>query len=87
MYTNHAAFQKAWNSIKPPTEYLGMIIFPPAVDVGIEMRMHARLMSAIACTTVPKITFIIGNSFGIDNYLMVGHKLYYSFLVKKLVQS
>lgn len=43
-----------------------------AVDVGIEMRMHARLMSAIACTTVPKITFIIGNSFGIDNYLMGG---------------
>ena len=32
---------------------------------------HAKLMSAVACSTVPKITVVVGNSIGADNYMMV----------------
>ena len=41
-------------------------------DAGITLRMHARLMAAVASCTTPKLTVIIGDSFGAQNYLMVG---------------
>lgn len=38
---------------------------------GDLIRSHAKLMSSVACATVPKITIIVGNSIGADNYMMV----------------
>ena len=39
--------------------------------LGIRLRHQARFMSAVACAQVPKLTVIVGNSFGCDNYMMV----------------
>lgn len=52
-----------------------LFIFLQAISHGLRMRGEAKLMGAIACSTVPKITVIVGNSFGMGNYLMVSEIL------------
>ena len=48
-----------------------IILVISAELLGIRLRHQARLMSAVACAQVPKLTVIVGNSFGCDNYMMV----------------
>lgn len=44
-------------------------------EQGNLVRRHAQLMTCVATATVPKITVVIGNSFGIDNFLLVSSSL------------
>ena len=41
-------------------------------EVNEKICAHAKLMSAVACSPVPKITVIVGNSIGADNFMLVG---------------
>ena len=50
---------------------LVIILLISAELLGIRLRHQARFMSAVACAQVPKLTVIVGNSFGCDNYMMV----------------
>ncbi len=42
-----------------------------AAHMGIQLRHEARLMAAVACAQVPKLTVVVGNSFGPSNFMMV----------------
>lgn len=44
-------------------------------EQGNLVRRHAQLMTCVATATVPKITVVIGNSFGTDNFLLVSSSL------------
>ncbi|XP_069127450.1 uncharacterized protein [Argopecten irradians] len=44
----------------------------PGLDSGNKLRGHAKMMGAVSCALVPKITVIVGNSIGPDSYLMGG---------------
>ncbi|XP_060599325.1 methylcrotonoyl-CoA carboxylase beta chain, mitochondrial-like [Ruditapes philippinarum] len=39
---------------------------------GNFVRDHAKMMAAVSCAKVPKISFVIGNSIGPSNFLMCG---------------
>ncbi|XP_028405058.1 methylcrotonoyl-CoA carboxylase beta chain, mitochondrial-like [Dendronephthya gigantea] len=53
----------------------------PVVDQDPELaKQLARLMSVVACAEVPKVTVIIGRSFGPTSYAMCGRSLQPSFL-------
>ena len=45
------------------------------VFVGEEMKCHARFMSAVACSDVPKVTVITGAFQGLNAYAMVSYRL------------
>ncbi|XP_052774704.1 uncharacterized protein LOC128213192 [Mya arenaria] len=47
---------------------------------GNLLRDHAKLMSAISCARVPKISVVIGNSIGSSNFLMCGRSCSPSFM-------
>lgn len=47
---------------------------------AVLLKEKAKLMSVIANAQVPKITIIIGNSFGMDNYVMCGRSMSPRFL-------
>ncbi|ELT91631.1 hypothetical protein CAPTEDRAFT_181443 [Capitella teleta] len=51
-----------------------------AVISGKSIGGHSKLMSAVACCQVPKITVIVGNSFGPTNYMMAGRSFDPRFL-------
>ncbi|KAL4235641.1 hypothetical protein ACF0H5_004036 [Mactra antiquata] len=42
------------------------------LDGGNLLRDHAKLLGAISCAKVPKISVVVGNSIGQDNFLMCG---------------
>lgn len=44
---------------------------------GNQLRAHAKMISAVSCSCVPLITFIIGNAIGPTSYVMVGFNLNY----------
>ena len=44
------------------------------VFVGEEMKCHARFMSAVACSDVPKVTVITGAFQGLNAYAMVSYR-------------
>jgi len=44
------------------------------------IKFQSELMSAVATSKVPKITLIIGNSYGIENYVMCGRSMGPNFL-------
>jgi hypothetical protein len=58
-----------------------MCFFTLAVEVGARIRGEAKMMAAVACATVPKLSVIIGNCIG--NYTMVstGLILYLSVIL------
>lgn len=35
------------------------------------MKNHAKMLSAVTLASVPKLTVVVGGSYGINNYLMV----------------
>lgn len=45
--------------------------FFTAESVAVCVRHQARFMGAVATAQVPKITVIVGNSFGPQNFMMV----------------
>ena len=47
---------------------------------GERIKAISGLMSVVACSRVPKITFIIGGSHGIENYAMCGRSFGPNFL-------
>ena len=47
--------------------------------VGQTMRAHGQLMSSVSCASVPKYTVIIGNSIGLNNYMMVMYLIKYAY--------
>lgn len=51
-----------------------------AIYDGEKIRAHAKLMSSIACANVPIVTVVVGNSFGIENYVMAGRSFSPRFL-------
>ena len=56
------------------------------VFVGEEMKCHARFMSAVACSDVPKVTVITGAFQGLNAYAMVSYRLKRS-LFKNLIHK
>lgn len=38
---------------------------------GNLLRAHAKMLGAVSCASVPKITIITGNSIGPSSYIMV----------------
>lgn len=51
-----------------------------AIVDGEKLRCHAKLMSTVACARVPKVTVVVGNSFGVENYMMCGRSFSPRFL-------
>ncbi|CAH1772729.1 unnamed protein product [Owenia fusiformis] len=51
-----------------------------AIEYSKRVKAQAAMMSAVACADVPKITIIIGNSYGAENYAMAGRSMSPSFL-------
>ena len=39
--------------------------------MGNKVRAQAKMMAAVSCANVPRLTFIIGNAIGCDSYIMV----------------
>ena len=46
-----------------------------AALLGDQLKCQARMMAALSCSTVPKITIIVGNAVGPVHYLMVSYAL------------
>jgi hypothetical protein len=53
------------------TFYLTQSLFFEATVNGELLRNQAKLMSSVACAGVPIITVVVGNSYGIESYMMV----------------
>ncbi|XP_071811384.1 biotin-dependent 3-methylcrotonyl-coenzyme A carboxylase beta1 subunit-like isoform X2 [Apostichopus japonicus] len=49
-------------------------------EAGELLKARAKLLMATASSTVPKITLIVGNSFGPNNYIMCGRSMDPNFL-------
>ncbi|KAK7485216.1 hypothetical protein BaRGS_00023467 [Batillaria attramentaria] len=47
---------------------------------GDQLKCQARMMAAVSCASVPKITVIVGNAIGPDYYLMGGKPMSPNFL-------
>lgn len=47
---------------------------------GNLLRDHAKMMAVVSCAKVPKISVVIGNSFGSSNYLMSGRSCSPNFM-------
>ncbi|XP_052274339.1 methylcrotonoyl-CoA carboxylase beta chain, mitochondrial-like isoform X2 [Dreissena polymorpha] len=47
---------------------------------GNILRDHAKMMAAISCARVPKISIVVGNSIGTTNYLMCGRSCSPNFM-------
>ena len=43
----------------------------PGGNEGLTVKSRAQMMSAVACATVPKITVVVGGSFGPSSFAMV----------------
>jgi acetyl-CoA carboxylase carboxyltransferase component len=48
-----------------------MFLFVSGLTGGNFVRDHAKMMAAVSCAKVPKISIVIGNSIGPSNFLMV----------------
>ena len=49
-------------------------------DAGVLIKEKAKMMSVVANAQVPKVTVIVGDSFGMDNYVMCGRSMSPRFL-------
>src|ERR1700682_2920703 len=58
----------------------GFMVGRDAEQAGI-IRAGAKLVNAIANSVVPKITLILGGSFGAGNYALCGKAFYPRFLI------
>ncbi|XP_066932528.1 methylcrotonoyl-CoA carboxylase beta chain, mitochondrial-like [Clytia hemisphaerica] len=64
-----------------PLVFLQDILKVENAETAIELiKYQAELMSYVATTQVPKITIIMGNSFGVGNYAMCGRSMSPRFL-------
>ena len=43
----------------------------PGGNEGLMVKARAQMISAVACATVPKITIVVGGSYGPSSYAMV----------------
>ena len=43
----------------------------PGGNEGLTVKARAQMMSAVACATVPKITVVVGGSYGPSSFAMV----------------
>lgn len=79
-----ARFIMDCNQIKVPIIFLqdvsGFMVGKDAEQSGI-IRSGAKMVSAISNSIVPKITVVIGNSFGAGNYVMCGKAYDPNFIV------
>ncbi|KAH9509743.1 hypothetical protein Btru_044411 [Bulinus truncatus] len=51
-----------------------------AISLGITLKAQARMLSAVSCAAVPKITVIVGNGFGLSHFIMGGKSVSPNFL-------
>ncbi|KAK3803849.1 hypothetical protein RRG08_029441 [Elysia crispata] len=51
-----------------------------ALQQSLSMKYQARMLSAVSCAGVPKITVIMGNGFGTSHYLMGGRAVSPNFM-------
>uniref|UniRef100_A0A2C9JRG8 methylcrotonoyl-CoA carboxylase n=1 Tax=Biomphalaria glabrata TaxID=6526 RepID=A0A2C9JRG8_BIOGL len=50
------------------------------VSLGLVLKAQAKMLSAVSCVNVPKITVIIGNGYGSSHYIMGGKAVSPNFL-------
>lgn len=50
------------------------------LEWSLSMKSQARMLSAVSCANVPKLTVIMGNGFGTSHYLMGGRAVSPNFL-------
>lgn len=57
-----------------------LLTIQQATTDGEKLRSHAKFLSSVACSHVPKITVVIGKSYGIESYMMGGRSFGPRFL-------